>query len=186
MSEIESIANEYALKTEPQAEEASAPETGKPQDANLQDTLSQVNSALSELNAERERVAREREEQELNALVDKIHKGLAGDSPDSVPKKLVKYALADRYNSDESFKTIVDGRDKSPEALEKAVESLIPEFRKDFAVKADPQIAEDQRAMSEGTRGSSSPSQEEDRDLALLRADQSRFAHEWEKIKRGL
>lgn len=146
------------------------------QNAELRTSLDQT---LSELNAEKARLSQQREEQELNALVDKVHKEI-GD----VPRNLVKYALADKYNSNEAFKAIIENRGKAPQALDKAIQALLPELRKDFAIKPDPQIAENQRAMSEGTRGSSAPS-EDDADLKLLRSDETTFSHAWERIKHG-
>lgn len=196
---IESIAAEYKFgeesptsSSDPQPPKAEAPPAPDPttdpegyskwlvannqQNAELRTSLDQT---LQELNAEKARIAQEREEQELNALVDKVHKELG-----EVPRNLVKYALADKYNSNEAFKTIIENRHKAPQALDKAIQALLPEMRKDFSIKADPQIAENQRAMSEGTRGSSAPS-EDDPDLKLLRADETTFSQQWERIKHG-
>lgn len=148
------------------------------QNAELRTSLNQT---LEQLNAERQRVAQEREEQELNALVDQVHKEIGED----VSRNLVKYALADRYNSNGAFKAIIENRHKAPEALTKAVQAILPELRKDFSIKADPQIAENQKAMSEGTRGSSAPS-DDDSDLKMLRLGEVEFGQQWERIKQGV
>jgi len=201
---IEAIAAEYKL-SEPQ-EPASTPDPQPPkaaavttvpdpvtdtdgykawarqqaeQVAELRTTLQQTQDQRA---AESQQLQAQQEEQEINALVDKVHGEIGG-----VPKKLVKYALADRYASDPAFKAIFDGRAKTPQALEKAIHALVPEFRKEFAVKADPQIAENQRAMSDGTRGSNSPRSDADsKDLEMLRSDPSSFEQYWHKLKAGM
>jgi hypothetical protein len=197
---IESIAAEYNLSQESQPPIVGEPQVAQPpstpvpvtesdglnrwaqeqtqQTADLRNTL---HSTVAELNAEKQYLAAQREEQELNTLVKGVAEKLEG-----VPDKMVKYALADRYNSDEAFKTIFDNRKKSPQALEKALNVLMPELRKDFAIKSDPQIAENQRAMSEGTRGTHSPASDpQDQTAALLNMNSSEFMMNWEKIKAG-
>jgi hypothetical protein len=147
------------------------------QNAELQSSLNQT---LGELNAERQRVAAEAEEKELNALVNDVATQL-----DGVPDKMVKYALADRYNSDPAFKAILDNRAKAPAAMKKAIAAILPDLRKDFSIKADPQIAENQRAMSEGTRGTNAPQSRSDPARELLDMNSAEFGNAWERIKAG-
>ena len=148
------------------------------QTADLRTTL---DNTVNALNAEKQHLSAQREEQELNALIGDVSKQL-----DGVPDKMVKYALADRYNSDPAFKAILDNRGKAPKALERAIEALVPDLRSTFAIKADPQIAENQRAMSEGTRGSSStPANANSKDRELLDMNSSEFQNSWEMIKAG-
>lgn len=146
--------------------------------AELQTSQTQT---LTDLQSERDQLRSKREESELNALVDKIHGEM-----DGVPKKLVKYALADRYNNDPAFKAILDNREKAPQALEKAIGAVVPDFKKDFAIKADPQIAEDQRAMSDGmNRSSTQTTSADDGDMKMLRMPPAEFDQTWERIKTG-
>ena len=195
---IESIAAEFNLneqappqpKAEPQ--ESKAPVADVPEDLTDPETLrkylqsqaqqnAELRTSAQQLQAERERLAREQEGQEINTLVDKLSQEV-GD----VPKKLLRYALADRYESDDAFRRIFDGRKQTPQALEKAIKALVPEFRKEFSIKADPQIAETQRAMNEGTRGSSAPRSDEDAlDARMLKAPNSEFDVMWRKLKGG-
>jgi len=140
-----------------------------------------LNQTLGELNAQKAREASAREEQELNALVDTVHKGL----DEGVSKNHVKYALADRYNSNKAFKAILDNRNASPEAVTKAINAILPELRREFSIKADPQIAENQRAMSDSTSGSVPRNTTDDRDQSMIRQPQAEFEREWQRLKGG-
>ncbi len=149
------------------------------QTAELQTNLSDT---LKDIASEKQRLAAQREEQETNALVDKLHGEIGGD----VAKSYVKYALVDRYQTDAAFKAIWDNRGTSPQALERAQAALVSDLKDQFRIKADPQIAENQRAMSDGTSGSSTTTVDPDsKDLSLLRAPQAEFEQNWEKIKMG-
>ena len=151
------------------------------QTAEMQRTL---NDSMSKDQARQEAEQRNRDEQELNALVDKVH----GEIGDGVSKNLVKYALADRYNSNPAFKAILDNRNVAPEAMDKALGAIMPELRSEFSIKADPQIAENQRAMSESTSSSRQPQSvpTDERDVGLMRQPQAEFEHNWEKLKNGM
>lgn len=140
----------------------------------------QLESTASELHAERQRVARDADEREIQTLVSKV-----ADKLDGANSKFVKYALADKYNEDANFRAIFDARHSKPAALEKAIDAIVPEIRKELGVMADPQLAENQRAMSEAASGKSTPSREPEADQKFRKLDNAAFQTEWRKILSG-
>lgn len=143
----------------------------------------QVQDAMHTIRSQEEMAQAAANERELSAIVDQVHKQL-----DGVPHKIVKYALADRYDTDARFRAIIDGRKANPAALNKALAAVAPEIARDLNVRADPQIAENQRALNEATASMTSRAPDADARAAqakMLEMSGGEFDHSWNRILRG-
>ena len=121
------------------------------------------------------------EEKDLSVAVDALSEKMPG-----VNKRLVKYALADRYLNDVKFKDIWDNRDSNKRALNKVLNALVPELQEEFTVDRDPQLAENQRAFDEATRSSTNTqtTDKQEKDQKLVNLSGNEFDQEMARIRR--
>jgi len=122
------------------------------------------------------------EEKDLSTAVDALHEKMPG-----VNKRLVKYALADRYLNDQKFKATWDNRASNQRALNKVLNALVPELQEEFTIDRDPQLAENQRAFDEATRSATSSANtgREEKDQKLVNLSGNEFDAEMARIRGG-
>lgn len=113
--------------------------------ANGQNALqSELQSVSQKLNQYEQRDAQRQVEADIQKAVETISKKVEGVDPLMIELYLEKVA---RENT--GFRNIWENRNTKPQALNKALGALTTEIKDKFLVKADPQLAENQRAMSQ-------------------------------------
>lgn len=123
----------------------------------------------------------EREEREVQSVVSELSEKLPGVKPN-----FIKLALADKYNTDPRFASLWDSRATNKAAMAKALGVVEQEFRDTFAVRQDPQLAENNRAMNDLAKSmgqGKSPEMSENQKAANM--GDGEFAQYWHKIVRG-
>lgn len=90
----------------------------------------------------RQEAIRSQEKADLQNVLEKLGTKLEG-----VKTPHIKYALAERYETDGKFKEVWDNRANNPDAFNAALDALAPILQEELAVRADPKIAEDQQAF---------------------------------------
>jgi hypothetical protein len=139
-----------------------------------------MQSSLQELSGKVRTYEQQQQQQRLDAEVDsvvsKVNSNLKLD-PD-----LVEAALNVRYKKDPAFKHIWDNRQRFPGALDNALKVVTNDLKAKYAVRQDPQIAENIRAaknsmQSGATRSSNSGSE--------VPTDPREFAAYWRRLVNG-
>lgn len=150
------------------------------QNQSIQQALSGVQQFQQQLMvAEMQR----REVAEVQATVDEVNKAVG--LPDE-QKDLIEFALAKRVREDAKFRTLYANRNQNPRAWKAALNAVTPELKDKFALRADPQLAENQRAVKtaqsalQTTKPQASP--DEDRFAGKTGAD---FDREWSRYVGG-
>lgn len=150
------------------------------QNQSIQQALSGVQQFQQQLMvAEMQR----REVAEVQATVDEVNKAVG--LPDE-QKDLIEFALAKRVREDAKFRTLYANRNQNPRAWKAALNAVTPELKDKFALRADPQLAENQRAVKTAqsalstTKPQASP--DEDRFAGKTGAD---FDREWSRYVSG-
>lgn len=143
-------------------------------DQEIRQTLTTVSKRLNEFEQERVRV---REEADLQKAV-----GILKEKVQGVDDEFLEIALAHKARKDPKLLSIWENRGKNPQALEAALKAVGNEFASKFALKADPQIAENTRAMK-ASRDQKATTQAPDPDERWRNPDN--FAREWERLVNG-
>lgn len=115
----------------------------------LQKTIAQQQRQIDE--AEQRRL-REQESHDLDQAVDYVRKQVKPANKEQ--EKLIKYAMAEKYESDKKFAAAWDNREKDPRAFSAVLEAAIPDFREAFKIKDVDQIAANQLALDNAVKGS--------------------------------
>ena len=131
------------------------------------------------------------EQDKLQALVDTDIKAavesISSKVEDSDPL-MVELYLEKRARENEGFKSIWDNRAKNPKALNKALGAITNELKGKFSIKADPQLAENQRAIqqSQTSNTSNKPAYNNsiEETLGAAQSD-AEWEHAWNKAVRG-
>jgi hypothetical protein len=90
-------------------------------------------------------------EGDIKAAVEVVGKQIEDADP-----LMVELYLEKRARENEGFKSIWDNRAKNPKALNKALGAITNELKGKFSIKADPQLAENQRAIQQSQQSSNS------------------------------
>jgi hypothetical protein len=147
--------------------------------ANIKQALRELKTQLSE----RDRAAfQEREEADIRKAVGKVNDHL-GDA--KLPDDFVEVALGVEAKRDPRFFTIWNNRTKNPQAYEAAVKAFAGKLGKTYALRADPQLAENQRALREATstKATTAPEKSQDEKLAALQGKD--FERAMARIREG-
>jgi len=101
-------------------------------------------------------------------------------------KKLIEYALEDKARSDPRFKQLWDNRGKNPIAWSKALTAVRRDIAETFAVKADPQIAANRRALRD-SQASSATTQTGGEEPSWMSqpSDSAEFQKGWNRMLSG-
>jgi len=131
--------------------------------------------AVSEINR--------REAEEVKTLVSDLNKVVGLPEADA---DLIEFALAKQVRSDPKFAAIYQKRHQNPKAWNAATKAMGEQLQKKFSVRADPQLAENQKALKQAQQSSATTKQtnpEEDRFAGKTGAA---FDKEWQSyIGRG-
>lgn len=147
--------------------------------ANTQQALRKLETQLQE----RDRAAfQEREEADIRKAVSKVNDHL-GDA--KLPDDFVEVALGVEAKRDPRFFTIWNNRTKNPQAYEAAVKAFSAKLGKTYSLRADPQIAENQRALREATSTKATTAPEQTMEEKLGKLQGASFRSATDRIKRG-
>lgn len=146
---------------------------------NTKQALHKLESQLKE----RERAAfQEREEADIRKAVSKVN-GHLGEA--KLPDDFVEVALGVEAKKDPRFLTIWSNREKNPQAFDAAVKAFAGKLGKAYALRADPQIAENQRALREATSTKATTAPEQSQDEKLGKLNGAAFQRAMDDIKAG-
>jgi hypothetical protein len=125
-----------------------------------------------------------RDAEEVKTLVNDLNKTVG--LPEG-KEKLIEYALADRINQDQRFKKVYADRHQKPAAWKAAAKAVGDELREFFSVRADPQLAENQKALKQAQQTSATTKQTSSNPLEerLAGKNGAEFEREWNKMVRG-
>ncbi len=143
-------------------------------DQEIRQTLTTVNERLTKFEQERVRV---REEADLQKAV-----GILKEKVSGVDDEFLEIALAHKARKDPKLLSIWENRGKNPQALEAALKAVGNEFASKFAMKSDPQLAENARAMK-ASRDQKATTQAPDIDERWRNPDN--FDREWDRLVNG-
>lgn len=124
----------------------------------LQESLNQYGSVVSDI------VAKEQHRQleaDVNRAVDYVKSKIEGD----VDRDLLEVALDLEARRDPRFMQMFEQRGKNPEAWNKALDAFSRKASSKFAMRADPQLVENQRAIKASQQQSGTtraPAKEDD------------------------
>jgi len=107
-------------------------------------TVNTLNSTIQEVTNKIGNWERTQAEQKINQDVDRAVTLV--NQKANLDKDIVEVALELEYRKNPSFKKIWDNRDRNPDALGRALEVLSGKISQRFAVRTDPQLAENLRA----------------------------------------
>ena len=142
---------------------------------------SQFTEVTQQLSQERDNVASKTEERDFHNLADEIAKSSGLDTD------IAEAGLLHKFVKDSTFKHIWNNRNTNPQAMKKVKTILTNEMKTKYAMKTDPQIAENQRALEEANKGaSSSTKSDESIEDRVAKMDNREFANfEREMINKG-
>ena len=149
------------VTAEPKTVEFATPEIVDPLDAeqwsNYQSQQSQNQAALQGQLQDLNSKLTQYEQDKMQALVDADIKAavdsVSKDLDDSDPV-MVELYLEKRARENPGFRHIWENRSKNPKALDKALGAITNELKGKFSIKADPQLAENQRAIQQAQQSS--------------------------------
>lgn len=147
--------------------------------AQVREALSQVTGQLSQW---QQAAQRQLEEADIRKTVDKVNEHL-GDA--KLDPDVVEIALGAEARKDQRFLTIWQNRQKNPGAFDAAVKAFSGKLAKKFAMRADPQIAENQRALREATSTKATTAPEPSLDEKLGKLQGAAFRKAMDDIKNG-
>lgn len=107
-----------------------------------------LHGIAGEIRQERVARAQAQEEADIKRAVDKVNQHL-GDS--KLDPDVVEISLGAEARRDPRFLALWNNRQKNPKAFEEGVKAFANKLGKKFAMRADPQLAENQRALKEAT-----------------------------------
>jgi hypothetical protein len=119
---------------------------------------------------------------QMKALDEAISQ-IGNDVP--ISKMLIEGALHTKYARDENFRKIFDNRDQNPTAYKKALTILSDEIKKEAAIKYDPQVAEDAKALNQLQRSARTGKSVDDAQDKWRNMSAADFDREWGRLLRG-
>ena len=159
--------------------------TDDPVEARFRQLNQMVAELKAELGQERDMNAQQRQQMSIETQrldIDKAIETLA--SKVDVPnKKLIKYVLADYWETNPTFQKIWEKRKDNPKLFSETLNKIVPYVQSALEVKADPDLVQKQMAMDQFNRTASSepgPAQTEGERFA--RMSDAEFAAEWSRI----
>jgi hypothetical protein len=136
--------------------------------------------ALRQMIAEKNRS----EAEEVKQLVSQANEvvGLPKEDAD-----LIEFAYAKKIRDDKKFASVYANRDKNPKTWAAASKAMNESLAKKFSVRADPQLAENQKALKQAQQTSATTKQTSNNPLEerLSGKNGADFDREWNKMVRG-
>jgi len=140
---------------------------------------SELQSLSQKLNQYEQREASRQVEADIKKAVDQISSKIDGVDPLMVELYLEKVA-----RENHGFAKIWENRNSKPAALNKALSALTTEIKDKFLVRSDPQLAENQRAMSQFKQSAETVSEDPFQDKWAT-ASESEKDQMWAALKNG-
>lgn len=142
-------------------------------DNEIRQTLTTVSERLNGFEQERQRV---KEEADLQRAVSVLKDKVPG-----ADDEFLEIALAHKARKDPKLLSIWENRAKNPQALDAALKAVGNELATKFTMKADPQLAENTRAMkaSRDQKATAAPQADE------RWSNPDNFSREWERLING-
>jgi hypothetical protein len=147
--------------------------------AGLKQALNELRTQLTTQQRERLQQA---EEADIRKAVSKVNDHL-GES--KLPDDFVEVALGVEAKRDPRFFTLWNNRAKNPEAFNAAVKAFAGKLGKTYSLRADPQIAENQRALREATSTKATTAPEPSQDERLAKLQGADFDRAMARIRQG-
>lgn len=145
----------------------------------LQQTLQQVAGKLSAM----EMAARVRQEEaDISKAVESFNSHL-GDG--KVDPDFAEVALGAKARKDPKFRAVWEKRHQNPAALNAALKAYAKEFGTKFALRTDPQIAENVRALKEATTSTKATTESKQGDTVrdrMAKANGADFEKMWNQM----
>ena len=145
-------------------------------DQEIRQTLHSINERLSKQDQER---VRNLEEADLKAAVSALK-----DGQDDLDDETVEVYLGVKARKDPKLMNLWNNRAQKPEAWKAALGVLKQDIGKKFAVKSDPQLAENQRAMKV-SRDQMATTQKVDPNEKWSNLKPAEFEQEWSRLVQG-
>lgn len=143
------------------------------QSAALQGKLQEVDSKLNQYEQERsDRLV----QADIKAAVDKVSKSVEDGDPTMIELYMEKEAREKPI-----FRQIWENRANNPKALEKALSAISNDLKGKFSVKADPQLAENQRAIQQSQQSSNTSNAPEYANSIEEKLGNAESDAEWER-----
>lgn len=143
----------------------------------LQASVQTLNQKLSQYE---QREEQRRVEADIKDAVGKISKKIDGADP-----IMTELYLEKRARESEGFRKIWENRHSKPEALNKALEAISVELKDKFSVKSDPQLVENQRAMSQSQSKSVDTRSESPLEEKWDQSSEAERNRLWQSLKSG-
>ena len=180
--------NIQPVETPPQQSETETPTASDKDQPDLTAQIDRLTKQLEQqqqaINETQQQAARDAEERDLDQAIEYVEKNVK--LPKKEHRKLVKLALANKYQEDPKFAAAWDGRQKNPRAFSAVLEATIPELRDLFSIKDSDQIAQNQLALDNAIKGSGAEvSEPEDNEAKLLQMNEGDFDRAWIKMSQG-
>lgn len=140
----------------------------------LRQSLQQVSQQVSAFEAKQ---LRTQEEADIKRAVEIVNAELKAD-PD-----FVEVALGAKARKDPRFLKLYENRHKAPDAWQAALKAVTAELGDKFALRADPQLVENQRAMRTAQQAMATGTPKETRDEALGKLPMHELDRELDKVK---
>lgn len=147
--------------------------------ANTKQALRKLESQLQERD---QATFREREEADLRKAVSKVNEHL-GES--KLPDDFVEVALGVEAKRDNRFFALWNNRTKNPKAFDEGMKAFAGKLGKTYSLRADPQIAENQRALREATSTKATTAPEPSQDEKLGKLQGADFRRAMDDIRNG-
>ncbi len=144
-------------------------------DAEIKQTLHRVSEQLTNFQQERQR---NQEEADIKNAVSKLKEKVDADDD------FLEIALAHKARKDPKLLSVWENRHKNPKAWDAALKAVGNEFAGKFALKSDPQLAENTRAMK-ASRDQMATTQKESPDDKWANMSDNEFSHEWSRLVGG-
>lgn len=113
---------------------------------------------LQDVSAQLDQFRQERVQNQTEADIQSAVKAVSGQVEDSDPL-MVELFLEKRARENDGFRKIWDNRATNPKALNAALGAISNELKGKFSVKADPQLAENQRAIQQSQQSNTATNQ---------------------------
>jgi hypothetical protein len=144
-------------------------------DSEIKQTLHRVSEQLNTFQQERQR---QQEEADIKNAVQKLKEKVDAD------EDFLEIALAHKARKDPKLLAVWENRHKNEKAWEAALKAVGNEFAGKFSMRADPQLAENTRAMK-ASRDQMATTQKESPDDKWAAMDEGEFQQEWSRLVGG-
>ena len=140
----------------------------------LRQSLQSVSQQISQFNQEKLRV---QEEADIKRAVEIVNADLKADP------EMVEVALGAKARKDPKFLSLYEQRHKKPDAWNAALKAYSSELEGKFAMRPDPQLVENQRAMKTAQQQMATGARQESKSDTLGKLPMNELDRELDKMK---